>query len=334
MRAILLLMATLMAGDDSPAVPALVIVAGAPGAPQYEEAFRQWADRWSSAATQAGARCLGVGAASDQTDPTNPSDKNHLQGILASEEKTSPSPLWLVLIGHGTFDGEAAKFNLRGPDLTAGELAEWLKPYQRPLVVINCASSSAPFINLLSAPGRVVITATKSGYEQNYARFGDDLSAALLDPKADLDKDGQTSLLEAFLLASARVDEFYTQEARLRTETALIDDNGDGRGTPAAWFRGIHAIRKAKEGSGLLDGARAHQFHLIPSTAEQAMPADVRARRDALELQIARLRQAKSATSDEDSHYAELEPLLVELARLYAQLERPTEEPPTSPSVP
>ena len=28
----------------------------------------------------------------------------------------------VVLLGHGTFDGDQAKFNLVGPDLTAGRL--------------------------------------------------------------------------------------------------------------------------------------------------------------------------------------------------------------------
>ncbi len=45
---------------------------------------------------------------------------------------------------------------------------------------------------------------------------------------ADLDKDGQVSLLEAFLIASRRTLEFYKVEGRIATEHALIDDNGDG----------------------------------------------------------------------------------------------------------
>ena len=34
--------------------------------------------------------------------------------------------LWIVLIGHGTFDGRVAKFNVPGPDFTDEELAEGL----------------------------------------------------------------------------------------------------------------------------------------------------------------------------------------------------------------
>ena len=66
------------------------------------------------------------------------------------ETTGSMEPLWLVLIGHGTFDGHTAKFNLRGPDVSATDLAEWLAEMKRPLAVINCASSSSPFINRLA----------------------------------------------------------------------------------------------------------------------------------------------------------------------------------------
>jgi len=220
-----------------------------------------------------------------------------------------------VLIGHGTFDGKEAKFNLRGPDLSAAELADWLKPVRRPLAVINCASSSGPFINKLSATNRVIVTATKSGFEQNYARFGRYMAEAIVDPHADLDRDGQTSVLEAFLMASRRVAEFYDTEGRLATEHALLDDNGDGLGTPADWFRGIRAVKKAKEGASA-DGLRAHQFHLIRSAQEQMLSSELRAKRDELELAIARLRDAKSQMK-EDDYYRQLEKLAIEVARLY-----------------
>jgi len=238
-----------------------------------------------------------------------------LKQMLAREPQELSSELWLVLIGHGTFDGKEARFNLRGPDLSASELEEWLKPFRRPLAVIDCASSSGPFLNKLSAPNRVVVTATRSGYEQNYARFGQFVAEAITDPNADLDKDGQTSLLEVFLAASQRVAEFYNAEGRLATEHALLDDNGDRLGTPADWFRGIRAVKKATDGAAL-DGLRAHQFHLIRSEQERKLSPETRARRDKLELGIARLRESKSQMS-EDDYYQQLEELLTEVARLY-----------------
>lgn len=305
---------------EAPDSPTILTVVGAPGDPEYGEQFHEWADRWQSAAEQAGATSIRVGTAPE----SQTSDKEQLEKALAEQAREATAPLWIVLIGHGTFDGRVAKFNLRGPDLSATELAQWLEPLERPIVVVNCASSSGPFINKLSRKDRVVITAAKSGFEMNFARFGDYLSAAVVDAAADLDKDGQSSLLEAFLFASARVREFYQQEARLATEQALLDDNGDGRGTPATFFRGLHPVRKAKGGAAL-DGSRAHQFLLVPNDAERNMPAQIRARRDDLERKIADLRQQKDQL-EEDAYYGQLEPLLVEFARLYRDLQKGKEE--------
>lgn len=292
---------------------ATVIVAiGAAGEEDFGKEFAKWAELWRKASDMAGAKHVAVGLA-----PTNAtSDLSLLKQALASEPTNSTAELWLVLIGHGTFDGKEAKFNLRGPDLSATELSEWLKPFRRPIVVINCASSSSPFINKLSAPDRVIVTATKSGSEENYARFGQFIAAAITDPTADLDKDGQTSLLEAFVMASRRVEEFYEADGRLATEHALLDDNGDGLGTSADFFRGVRAVKKPA-GGGAVDGLRAHQLHLVRSEQEQKMPPELRARRDELELTVARLREAKPTLNDEE-YYRRLEKLMLELAELYS----------------
>jgi hypothetical protein len=303
--------------DPGRAVPGVLVVLGAPGDPEYGDQFRSWADRWADAATSAGAELKRIGDES----PSAGDDRDLLREMLTSFESSGTRPLWVVLIGHGTFDGREAKFNLRGPDVSAAELAGWLDGVGRPTVVINCASSSGPFINALSRPDRVVVTATRSGDEQNFARFGGHLAEAIADPTADLDKDDQVSLLEAFLMASARVAEFYTTEARLATEHALLDDNGDGLGTPADWFRGVRASKRAAEGAEP-DGLRAHQLHLIPSDRERGMPSDLRARRDELEAELARLRDRKEELG-EDAYFEQLEPLLVELARLYRSIEPP-----------
>ncbi len=143
---------------------------------------------------------------------------------------------------------------------------------------------------------------------------------AIVDPKADLDKDGQTSLLEAFLSASHAVGQFYAAAGRLATEHALLDDNGDGLGTPAEWFRGIRPVQKAQAGASL-DGYRAHQLHLLPSASEAAMPADLRAQRDRIELQVMELRDSRAKYSEQE-YFAMLEPLLREIAHLYEQADK------------
>jgi hypothetical protein len=161
----------------------------------------------------------------------------------------------------------------------------------------------------------VVVTATKSGHEYNFARFGDYLSAAISDPQADLDKDEQTSLLEAFLLASSRVAEFYNRDGRLMTEHALLDDNGDKLGTPADWFQGVRAIKSAKDGA-TVDGTRAAQWHLIRSPREAQLSPEARARRDELERELTELRKRKTELPEAE-YLSLIEPLLIEIARLY-----------------
>jgi len=291
----------------------VIAVVGAAGAPEYAPQFADWAHSWERACSKGDANFVAIGLG----EVTESEDRELLRETLAGESNETAAELWLVLIGHGTFDGRTAKFNLRGPDVSADDLQEWLRPVLRPIAVINCGSSSAPYLVKLSAPGRVVITATKSGFEHNYARFGQHLAEAIAEPKADLDKDGQTSLLEAFLTASGRVDEFYSAEGRLVTEHALLDDNGDGLGTRADWFRGIRPIQKAQDDAPL-DGYRAHQFHLVRSQAERKMPADLRAQRDRLELEVMKLRDAKEEFS-EDEYFSKLEVLLYQITQIYEQ---------------
>lgn len=287
--------------------PTLIVVTGAAGEDEFGKIFRESAERWASTGRTAGAKVVPLGLG----DSNDTNDLERLRAALAAEPKQGLAELWIVLLGHGTFDGREAKFNLRGPDLSASTLSNLLTGFERPVALINAASSSAPFIKSLTHSNRVIVTGTRSGSEENYARFGKYVSESIADPAADLDKDGQTSLLEAFLIASRRVIEFYKSEGRLATEHALIDDNGDGFGTPADWFRGIRAIKKASGGAAL-DGMRANQWHLVRSASDRKLTPEQRQRRDGLELKIARLRQEKSALK-EDDYYARLEKLLIEL---------------------
>jgi len=295
--------------------PTVIIVVGAAGTEEYGVQFTQCANLWQEAAYKGNVESVVIGLDEGDCD-----DRTILQQTLQNEPNETDMALWLVLIGHGTFDSRTAKFNLRGLDFSSEDLAEWLKPLHRPIVIINTTSSSAPFLNKLSANTRVVITATKSGYELNYTRFGQYLADAIIEPQADLDKDGQTSLLEAFLTASHRVDEFYSAAGRLATEHALLDDNGDGFGTPADWFRGIRPVQKARDNT-TLDGYRAHQFYLVRSEAENKMPPQLRAKRDQLELEVIKLRDTKESFSEEE-YFTKLEKLLYEIAQIYEQIEK------------
>jgi hypothetical protein len=309
-----------LAADSATTV---IVVVGAEGEAEFGQQFRTWAGRWEAAAKTAGAELTTIGLA----ESSGKSDRELLIDKLAeaakaqSPEAKAPEAVWLVLIGHGTFDGKTARFNLRGADFTPADLAGWVKAIERPLAIVNCASASGPFVPELSGKNRVVIAATKSGHEYNYARFGDYLSAAIADLKGDLDKDDQTSLLEAFLMASGGVNEFYKTEARLATEHALLDDNGDKLGTPADFFQGVRAVKSAKAGA-LPDGITAGQFVLVKNKHEERLPAETRARRDELERQLAELRLRKSKLPEAE-YFALLEPLLLEISKLYESTEKP-----------
>ena len=291
--------------------PTVFVVVGAEGAVQFEKPFHEWADRWLAAARHAGHDTIAIGR--DAGD-SKEDDRTRLHLALQAAANEKNAELWIVLIGHGTFDRREAKFNLRGPDVSAKELAEWLKPVARPTAVVNCAAASAPFLAALAGPNRVVIAATKSGSEQNFARFGDFLSQAITDPKADLDKDDQTSLWEAYLAAARRTAEFYSTDGRLLTEHALLDDSGDGLGVRADQFRGLMPIEATADGKPL-DGQHAHQWHLVPNATDSALPPDVLKKRNELELAILQLRDRKSKLP-RDEYLHDLERLLVELAEL------------------
>jgi hypothetical protein len=288
----------------------VIVVVGAPGEEGYAETFAKWAAHWQTASASAGAKTTTLQGDDRQS-------LVHLRQMLEAEPRDASATLWLVLIGHGSFDGRDGKFNLPGDDLAASELAALIKPFHRPVVIICSFSASGAFLKPLSAPGRVIITATKSGAENNFSRFGGYLSETIADPSADLDKDGQTSLLEAWLAAARRVADLYKNEGRLATEHSLLDDNGDGLGSPPDWFQGVRVVKKASDNRAP-DGIRAHQTHLVPSPIERAIPPPLRAERDSAEQEIERLRRSKTGMP-EDAYYAQLEVLLLRLARIYHQ---------------
>jgi hypothetical protein len=290
---------------------AMILAIGAEGEREFGEQFQKTAQTLEQAGAKGGLKFISIGVALPATN-----ELVAFEAALTSEATNGTDELWIVLVGHGTWDGKEARFNLRGPDLTATRLNELLKPATRPVALVNCASASAPFMKVLAHTNRIVITATRAGAEENYARFGTFFAQALASAGADLDKDGQTSLLETFLAASRQVGEFYKSEGRLATEHALLDDNGDGLGTPSDWFRGVRAVR-TPSGGAAMDGIRAHQWHLVRAPAEQHLSAEQRVKRDSIERAIASLRERKGQMPD-DQYYRELEVLLTRLAPLVA----------------
>lgn len=289
----------------------IVVVIGAEGEKQYGEEFRKTADVWKNAAKAGGAGYQEIGRGGDGSK-----DAEKLKAIFS---KVETPELWVVLIGHGTFDGRTAKFNLRGPDVTDEEMKEWAEAYTGELALINTASASGSFIKAFSGPKRIVITATKSATEIFYTRFGTFFAEAIAGkPEADLDNDEQVSLLEGFLYASSEVTAFFEKEGRLATEHAILDDNGDGIGSRPEWFEGTTAVQVANEKSGP-EGERAQQRVLVRNDFEKTLTIEQRRSRDELEREVKALRREKEEMP-EDDYYVRLEEILLKIAKIYGEV--------------
>jgi len=306
------------------------VVVGAPGDDSFTPGFASAAQKWQDAAKQAGATCSVIGLDDEKgADPvTNTLDHDKLRDWIAGLDGNLTTPVWLVYLGHGTFDGKDARLNLRGVDVSATQLAALLKPVRRPLIFVHGGSASAPFINALSAPNRIIVTATQSGREVDYARFGEKFADALTDPTADLDQDGQVSVLEAFVTAAQRAQDFYTESDRMATEHALIDDNGDKRGTPASFFQGTRLVQHP-QGNVAPDGDFARNVALITTAAERALTDDERALRAQCEQELEQLRQQKDQL-DESDYYAQVEKIARQLQTIYVKAAAPA-SPPAAP---
>jgi hypothetical protein len=286
-----------------------VIISGASGEPAYAKQFQQWT---TSLQTALSGRFgfpknrvkLLVEKPTDLTTARATADEvRKLFGSLRTELNTD-SVLFVFLIGHGSFDKEA-KFNLVGPDLSASDYNNLLTalPTQR-VVIFNMASASGEFIKPLTAKGRVIVTATRSGQENNAARFMEYFLAALKANDTDADQDGHISVLEAFNYANRLTAEFYTRAGRLATEHALLEDNGDGVG---------HT--KMEGGDGLLARTTYLDSLTVAQASANATIAKLMRDRTRLEGEIAQLIGRKSSMPEAD-YEKELERLFIELAKV------------------
>jgi hypothetical protein len=81
----------------------------------------------------------------------------------------------------------------------------------------------------------LVIAATEPDFEVNETIFPHHLAKGLAEPldmkDMDIDEDGQYTLLDLYLWTAKSVATEYKTGELLATEHALLDDNGDGRGT-------------------------------------------------------------------------------------------------------
>ncbi len=322
------------AGPDMKTVGALaaaLVLIAAPAAPQTQmivvtglggdDAHRQRFHQWASLMVEAARERIGMPKANvhylgprPETDPQlidAKSTKENIVQLLDSlaNEMEAAAQLFILLIGHGSSQGDDARFSLPGPDMSDHDFANALGKFpSQEIVFVNTASASGGFIKTLSAPNRTIVTATKSPFERNATLFGQYFVEAFARDGADVDKDERVSVYEAFDYARREVSRLYEQENRLLTEHALLDDNGDGEGSSEL---------DPVDG----DGALARRAFLrdvaetvvIANTDDPELAALLTTRRE-LQNQIADLR-SKSEQLDRAAYERELERLLLELAR-------------------
>ncbi len=249
--------------------------------------------------------------------PARANDATTIRSVFKklASELGEDSELLVFLIGHGSFDGEWARFNIPGPDLRDVDFAAMLDRLQvSKLLFVNSSSASGPFVEKLSRNGRILITATRNGIERNATHFFSHLLATLEHAsEADLNKDGLLSTTELFINTRDRLVKYYSEQGILRPEHPLLEDDGDGEGTETP------DILKG-------DGAVASRFFLqqnrrgerIAAGSAGNKPVQVSAAQKKILARVEKL-QSRKSTMPEDQYYREFERLMLELARLNSQ---------------
>jgi hypothetical protein len=309
MRVVLIVAFGLLLSADARAEQRFALVlSGASGGAKYAEQMAEWRNTIRSALVDRyGFPTDKVRVFVDETIKTGePGSAANVRAALGDLRKTltRDDVLLIVLLGHGTYDGEQAKFNLVGPDLTATEWNALLKDLPGRLIVVNTTEASFPFLERLSGQNRIVITATDSAAQKYATVFPEYFAKAIGEASTDLDKNGRTSIFEVFAAASQSVKQHYEQRGQLVTERAIIDDNGDGVGREA-------------EAPGP-DGALARLLYLdadTPAAANDPALAALLKRRRELEAEAEALKLKKTLMPG-PLWEAEYEKLMLELAKV------------------
>jgi hypothetical protein len=290
----------------------LLVIVGLAGDPEHGALFHKWGTALVDASEKLGIERSQVTYLGDAKEGgarvSGPATKEQINQALAAIAKAAgpDDVLYVVLLGHGNFDGSSARFNLPGPDITAADFNILLRKVpSRNVVFVNTASSSGPFVENLSGPGRTIITATRSGAEQYTTLFGGYFVEAFTAEAADADKNKRVTMLEAFLYAKGEVTRAYEREGLLATEHATLDDNGDRKGSQDPTPTGA----EGKVAAALSLGSAADA---APLPADPKLRALIVERRE-IERRVEALRLLKDSLPP--ARYAsELERLVTDLA--------------------
>ena len=292
-----------------------VIISGASGGEKYAEQMTTWRnDLRAALVDRYQFKPEFVKMFVDETAASG--DKGTAENVrkfFAELKKSSAKDdfVLIVLIGHGTYDGNVAKFNLVGPDMTAKDWTDVMAGIQGRVSLVNTTEASFPFLESLASKGRVVITATDSPAQKYATVFPEYFVKAIKEASTDLDKNGRTSLFEVFTAASAAVKQHYEQRGQLTTERALIDDNGDGKGR--------EATAEGPDGGSIARLAYLDS-EVVAESANPELAALVRRRR-ALEQQAEEHKELRGVMPEAEWNTT-FEKLMLELAQVSAEIRK------------
>jgi len=293
-----------------------LVVTGATGGAIYAVQYREWSEALTKTLIdRLKFEAAHVVSLTETDQPDAAATAGNVRRYLGSfrREMGRDDLLFVLLIGHGTFDGVDAKFNLVGPDMESAEWAALLRGMPGRLVVVNTAAASFPFLERLAGARRVIISATDSIAQRFDTVFPEHFIAAFADDSADIDKNGRISIWEAFAFAGAGVRRHYQQRGQLTTERPLLDDNGDG-------------IGREPGGTGD-DGSLASRTYL-DETLPGAPPTDevllqLLQKRAALEAEVDDLKVKKTFMQPAE-YAAEFERIIIELAKISRDIRQRT----------
>ena len=155
-------------------------------------------------------------------------------GELARRMKASDRFIFYY-VGQANVVKDNLRLNLPGDDITEQDLQAWFKDMQTAsmLIVLDCPAAGLAAA-VLKGRGRVIVCGSRG--DQRYStRFSDYFVPALSEQTSDANGDGRISLLEAFTAASKRIDDLYREQDLMKTETPLIEDDGDGVPSQEPW---------------------------------------------------------------------------------------------------
>jgi len=292
-----------------------LIITGAAASDEIRARFSQWSNslhdvlaRDYGYSSDTITLLLDDGSAANQNERVDGSSRlEDIESAFTRLQQTlSPGDQLIVfLIGHGSSTDAAAKFNIVGPDITGQEFAQLLAPLnQQDIVVINTTSGSFEFSAALAGPGRVILSATRTRAERFDPMFARYLIDALDGRQGDRDKNGRVSVLEAWTFASQSVLGWYSEQGRLPTERAVIDDNGDGN----------FSLEPAAGGDGSLAEIAYFDNHSAGPQKTSPEARTLMVEMQDLERAVFLLRGQKANYLDED-YWTRMETLLIDLAR-------------------